>query len=475
MSDHTKTNNQSALYTLVTIWFFWGFVAASNGILIPLFKEKFHLEQWQSQLVDFAFYIAYTVGSVLYFVISGILKQDILNKIGYKNGIVYGLLISAVGTLIFIPAAGLSSFGLLLSGLFIVGLGFSLQQTATQPFMIALGDPSTGSQRINLGGAVNNFGSTVGPVLISAAIFGELTEDAAKNATIDSVKVPFLVLGILFLALAWFFKTAKLPNITNNEEVEIGTGVLKYPQLVLGMLAIFTYVGVEVTIGSNLGELLHQKQGLNSSQVSPYISLFWGSMMMGRWTAAVSSFDLSKTVKNILIVVMPFIAFAVVLVVNAMRGSDVSNLYPYAICVIFLVIAFFVAEEKPVKTLLIFSGMGLVAMLIGLFTEGNIALFAFMSGGLFCSVLWPSIFSLATAGLGKYTNQGSAFLIMMIIGGAIMPVLQGVVAEPLGIQMSYIVAVVCFAYLVFFGISVQTVLRKQGIDFDRDVKTKQGH
>eukprot|EP01137_Pigoraptor_chileana_P005080 Opistho-2@47686 len=247
----TQSNQKSHLYTLMTVWFFWSFVAASNGILIPLFKEKFGLEQWQAQLVDFAFYIAYTVGSILYFIVSSVIKSDILNKIGYKNGIVYGLIISALGTLLFYPAAEMKSFPLLLSALFIVGLGFSLQQTATQPFMIALGPPETGSHRINLGGAVNNLGGTIGPVIISFAIFGSIAADAAKNATIESVKLPYLILGALFVLLAIFFKVSKLPRITNDEEVEIGTGVLKYPQLVLGMIAIFMYVGVEVTIGSN--------------------------------------------------------------------------------------------------------------------------------------------------------------------------------------------------------------------------------
>lgn len=167
MENKTNSTNLPALYTLMTVWFFWSFVAASNGILIPLFKEKFELQQWQAQLVDFAFYAAYFVGSVLYLILSSIMKTDILNKIGYKNGIIYGLIISAVGSLIFYPAAETKSYFLLLTALFVVGLGFSLQQTATQPFMIALGPPETGATRINLGGAVNNFGGTIGPLIVS--------------------------------------------------------------------------------------------------------------------------------------------------------------------------------------------------------------------------------------------------------------------------------------------------------------------
>ncbi|WP_375445216.1 MFS transporter [uncultured Fibrella sp.] len=470
-----QTDNRSALYTLMTVWFFWSFVAASNGILIPLFKDKFQLTQTQAQLVDFAFYAAYFVGSILYLLISASIKTDILNRIGYKNGIIYGLLISALGTLLFYPAAEMKSYALLLSGLFIVGLGFSLQQTATQPFMIALGPPETGAQRINLGGAVNNLGGTIGPVIISFAIFGSISADAAANATIESVKVPYLILGALFLALAGFFKLSKLPHITNDEDVEVGTGVLKYPQLVMGMTAIFVYVGVEVTIGSNLGEYLKQTEKLDASQVSKYVSLFWGSMMIGRWTASIANFNPSAAMKRVLVFVVPFVAFAIVLSVNALYSGDVSDLYPYVICIFVMIATYLASREKPVTILLYFTAVGAILSIIGVFATGKVALFSLISGGLFCSILWPSIFSLGTAGLGKYTNQGAAFLIMMILGGAIIPLVQGKIADSVGIQLSYLTAVVCFAYLFFFGLRVQAILRKQGIDFDKAVVSKGGH
>ncbi|ADQ18205.1 MFS transporter [Leadbetterella byssophila] len=471
--ENNKTN-LPALYTLVTVWFFWSFVAASNGILIPLFKEKFDLLQWQAQLVDFAFYAAYFVGSVIYLLLSAMMKTDILNKIGYKNGIIYGLIISAVGSMIFYPAAESKSYFLLLTALFVVGLGFSLQQTATQPFMIALGPPETGATRINLGGAVNNFGGTVGPLIVSFAIFRSVSPEAAHNATIESVKFPYLVLGVLFILLALFFWVSKLPRITNDEEVEAGVGVLKFPQVILGMSAIFVYVGVEVTVGSNLPEYLKETQGLVSSQVSKYVAMFWGSMMVGRWTAAVGNFGLSEKMKKIMWVVVPFVAFGIVLYVNSILNGDVSDLYMYSFCVLVMIISFFVANEKPVKTLLIFTGMGAVMTLIGIFTTGQLALYCLISGGLFCSILWPSIFSLGTAGLGKYTNQGAAFMIMMILGGAVVPVLQGLLADKIGIQLSYLLAVACFAYLFWFGVRIQQVLRKQNIDFDQKVSSAKG-
>jgi FHS family L-fucose permease-like MFS transporter len=166
-----------------------------------------------------------------------------------------------------------------------------------------------------------------------------------------------------------------------------------------------------------------------------------------------------------------------VLGVNALGGSAVQDLLPYGFCVVMMIAAFFASQEKPVKTLLIYTACGAVTSLLGVIFTGKIALFLLISGGLFCSVLWPSIFSLGTAGLGKYTNQGAAFLIMMILGGAVIPVVQGILADSIGIQLSYLLAVACFGYLFFFGIRVQAVLRKQNIDFDKEVvkNTGKGH
>jgi len=468
MNQETKW---SQFGTLISVFFFWGFVAASNGILIPLFKEKMDLTQFQAQLVDLAFYIAYFVGAILYFIVARLWGQDPLNRIGYKNGIVYGLLFSALGALIFYPAAQTQSYGLFLTALFVVGLGFSLQQTAAQPYAIAMGNPATGSQRLNLAGGINNFGTTLGPVLVSLAIFGSAKEsavaEAAKNASLEDVKVPYLILGIAFILVALVFRFAKLPAVKNTEVIEKGYGALKYPQLVLGMIGIFVYVGVEVSIASNLGEYLKQKQNLDSSQIAHWVSLFWASMMIGRWTGAVSAFNPSKSLKPILIAIVPFIAFGVYMLINYLRGINVfSEMIPYAICIVVMILTYFMSQDKPARMQLIYSILGGTAMLIGIFTTGKISLFALISGGLFCSVMWPCIFNLAIAGLGKYTSQGSAFLIMMILGGAVIPPLQGAIADKIGIQESYWVCFACFIYLGWFAIKVKSVLQKQGIDFD---------
>src|SRR5438045_3564902 len=195
MQQQTKWSQFSIL---ISVFFFWGFVAASNDILIPVFKEKLNLEQWQSQMISFAFYVAYTVGSLIYFFVSKANGSDILNKIGYKNGIALGLVISAIGTLLFYPAAQSSSFPLMISGLFIVGLGFSLQQTAANPLVITIGDPKKGAQRLSMAGGINNIGTTIGPLVVSFAIFGSVI-GGVKLDSIEAVKTPYLILGVAFI------------------------------------------------------------------------------------------------------------------------------------------------------------------------------------------------------------------------------------------------------------------------------------
>lgn len=555
----TTQNNKSALTTLVTVFFFWGFIAASNGVFIPFCKTYFSIDQFQSQLVDFAFYGAYYIGALLLFILSGSLKKDIYNNWGYKNGIIYGLLLSAIGAFVMFPATAgaeqgqTSVFYFVLIALFIVGLGFSLQQTGANPFAIALGDPKTGSHRLNLAGGINSFGTTIGPVVVSLVIFGsatwstdELAQMISNNEiTLVTVQSLYLGVGVLFLAAAaLFYFSKKLPALKSDTKFEPankarnllvvltlvimgsfgyifstysgdviateaieqkrliilfialfavvsavfvaytsasktpeGWGAMKYPQLVLGMLAIFTYVGVEVTIGSNLGELL--KKGvdstglnaiglpvLNDSELGKYISLYWGGLMIGRWVGAITVFNPSKGLKTVLLILVPYVAFGVIIVANLVKYSFTSSeILFFGICIAVQILGFFLAKDSPVKTLKIFAFLGILGMLLGLFSSGNIALFAFLSGGLFCSIMWPCIFTLSIAGLGKYTSQGSAFLIMMILGGAIIPPVQGKLADVFNIQSSYWIAVACFGYLLFYAFRTKTVLDKQGVNY----------
>jgi FHS family L-fucose permease-like MFS transporter len=234
------------------------------------------------------------------------------------------------------------------------------------------------------------------------------------------------------------------------------------------MLAIFIYVGVEVAIGSNLGELLKLQEfgSMQSSDIAPYISMYWGGLMIGRWAGAISVFNLQGAKKTIALIIIPLIAFAVIMGVNIISGKDMRPLYYYVICIFVQIIAFFLSKDKPAKTLMIFGSFGIIAMLVGLFSTGTVAIYAFLAGGLACSIMWPAIFSLSIIGLGKYTSQGSAFLVMMILGGGIIPPIQGKLSDIIGIHQSYIVAVICFAYLTLFAVLVKGILKKQNIDID---------
>ena len=553
-------NNQSALTTLVTVFFFWGFIAASNGVFIPFCKTYFNIDQFQSQLVDFAFYGAYYLGALSLFVMSSSIKKDVLNNWGYKTAIVYGLLISAIGALIMLPFISGTTQGdtpvfyLVLLALFIVGLGFSLQQTAANPFVISLGDIDNGSQRLNLAGGVNSLGTTIGPIVIALIIFGstpltggELNQMILNNQIkLTTIQYLYLVVGFLFLAAAaLFYFSRKLPNTKTEATFEPakrakntlilltliivicfgvifksyttsenavsdaventrltlliiallavvgcliyanikaskkaeGWGAMKYPQLVLGMLAIFTYVGVEVTIQSNLGELLKSVSDkvnnlnplglkvMNDAEIAPFISLYWGGLMIGRWVGAIAVFNPSKGLKKWLLILVPYTALAVILLVNYGQYSYFEILL-FSFCIAIQIGGFFLAKDNPIKTLKIFSLLGIVGMVIGVFAAGELALYALLSGGLFCSIMWPCIFTLSIAGLGKYTAQGSAFLIMMILGGAIIPPLQGKLADIFSIQSSYWVAILCFVYLLIYTYRTKSALQKQGLNTD---------
>jgi FHS family L-fucose permease-like MFS transporter len=533
-----NSNQKQALYTLITVFFFWGFIAASNGVFIPFCKTYFKLDQFQSQLIDFAFYGAYYIGALFLFIFSSVRNTDIMNSWGFKSSIVKGLLLSAIGAVAMVTAVNgaspgdSSTFTYILGALFIVGLGFSLQQTAANPFAISLGDPEKGSHRLNLAGGINSFGTSIGPIVVSLALFGTVAsadidldaQIAANQITLSAVQLLYIGVGILFLAAACLFHfSKKLPDgkedssflgapkamsalisitlllilifyqvfnqyvgledgqsLSEASESLIlnlslfglfvvvgglllsnyfarknseGWGAMQYPQLVLGMLAIFTYVGVEVSIQSNLGDLLQTPSfgSLKPDEIAPYISMYWGGLMIGRWTGAITVFNPSNTLKKWLYIFVPYIAFGVVLSVNAISGFEVKHLFAFAICVTIQIVGFFIGRDKPTSTLMVFGILGVLAMLVGLYTTGTTAIFAFLSGGLFCSIMWPSIFSLSIKGLGKFTSQGSAFLVMMILGGAIIPPIQGKLADIIGIHQSYWVTVFCFLYLVIFA------------------------
>jgi FHS family L-fucose permease-like MFS transporter len=448
---------RTQLISVIFIFFFWGFVAAGNDILIPVFKDALHLEQWQSQMVSFAFYIAYTVGSLAYAIYSSFSGKDLVQRIGPKNGLILGLLVSATGTILFYPASQFASFGLMITGLFIVGLGFSLQQIVANPLVISLGNPETGSQRLSLAGGINNIGTTIGPLLVSYAIFGSVASNIERIANINQVQIPYLILGAAFIAMSIFLKFSSLPNKLTDDIIEspgqAKSNTLQIPQVWMGMIAIFLYVGVEVATASNLPELMKQELNMPTSQMASYVSLYWASLMIGRWTSAVDAFTSNVQTRKWLRFVMPYLAFVLFLMVNVLMNHDVQVFYIYSIPILILIIADLLAGGEPAKQLMVFASAGVLALVIGIFSNGMWSIYAFISVGLFCSTLWPCIFTIAIRGLGTRVNQASGYLIMMIMGGGIISLLQGKLSEDalLGIKNSYWVGVACFMYLAFYA------------------------
>jgi len=579
--EQPKPTNYGGVITLTSVFFFWGFIAAGNSVFIPFCKNFFDLDQFQSQLIDFAFYLAYYLGALTLFIISSQSGKDLVGSWGYKKSIVYGLVFSALGAGVMILSVESGTFVGMLFGLFIVALGFSLQQTSANPFMISLGDEATGSSRINLGGGINSLGTTIGPLIVALALFGTagaITDEAIKNLSLSKVIILYSCVGALFLGIAIMFNfSKKVPSGIRDEKTEkagkamgtllvitglllacfapvfnsyrsddakqlvelngdleqlqidengakmtqldsdqlhtklaieakiieiktplenqrmgwlaggllvivggiayasvrgakqkVGWGAMQYPQLTLGMLAIFIYVGVEVALASNLGELLKQDAfgAMTTSEIAPYVSMFWGSLMIGRWTGAINAFELKQMTKNILRFIVPLVAFAIVLLLTKLSGYNIDNLYYYVFCVFIQIAAFFFTNDKPAKTLLVFGILGIISTGIGVFSTGDSVIYGILAAGLCCSIMWPCIFSLSLGGLGKHQAQGSAFLVMMILGGAIIPPIQGKLSDLIGIQESYMISVACFAFLTWFAFQVKGILKKQGLAFE---------
>ncbi|WP_339920042.1 MFS transporter [uncultured Flavobacterium sp.] len=479
MSSENLQTKWGQFISLVIVFFFWGFVGSANDILIPVFKKVFTLSQVQSQLVAWAFYVAYFVGSIIFFLIS--LKVDVLQKFGYKKTLSAGLLLSAFGSFLFVPAATMESFPFFLTALFTVGLGFSIQQIVANPLAIKMGSPATGAHRLTLAGGVNSFGTTIGAILLGIALFG-MGQDKKTSLSLEDIKLPFIILGVAFIVVAIFMNFSKIENPAKVEKAVITDStdsfrILDYPQLYLGMLAIFIYVGTEVTIISNLPALLHTVEfgRILEDAISPFIALYWGSLMIGRWNGGVNVFNTSNLVNTALKFIVPALAFGVIIGANVFAQHDVSSFYIYPIWILLFIAVSFVGGKNAGKTLMLFGISGLLMMLAGLVcTDTEIAKFFFISGGLFLSIMWPSIFDLAIAGLGKNTGKASSFLIMMILGGGVIPLVQGSICDidltsPNGIfgiswtHFSYIVPLLGFAYLGFYGYYCPKILKRQGI------------
>jgi FHS family L-fucose permease-like MFS transporter len=434
--------------TITTLFFMWGFLTCMNDVLIPHLKELFHLSYLQSMLVQFVFFGAYFIGSVIYFVIS-YFKGDPINKIGYKNGMLLGLVIAAIGCFLFFPAARFSSYGLFLAALFMLGLGFTLLQIAANPYVSLLGKPEGASSRLNLSQAFNSLGTTIAPIIGGFLIF----EFFAVNGkiTAEATEVPYIIFTGVFLLLAALLYKIKLPDFRSEEVVEQGLGALKFPQLKLGIAAIFFYVGGEVCIGSFIINFLalDEIMGLSEAVGKNYLALYWGGAMIGRFLGAISlNQNINGLKKGMYMIVT---AGAVFLLILGIVDLSFNQIYVFLILIGVNLIGFFIGKAAPARTLSFFALISAALILLTIFSTGATAMWAILGVGLFNSIMWSNIFTLSIHGLGKYTSQGSSLLVMAILGGALLPLLQGAMADVIGIHYSFFIPVISYLYIAFFG------------------------
>lgn len=394
--DASQGGNYQVPLAIVTMLFFmWGFLTCLNDILIPHLKAVFDLNYTQIMLIQFTFFGAYFIMSIP--------SGSIIAKVGYKKGIVIGLLTSAVGALLFYPAASVISYPLFLTALFVLASGITLLQVAANPYVAVLGKPETASSRLNLTQAFNSLGTTVAPyfggVLILSSVAGLSPKEEAAM-----VQMPYVGLAIALALLAFVIWKSNLPVIATVEDHHAKAGklsdALKYRHLVLGAVGIFVYVGAEVSIGSFLVNFFGQSDiaGLAPATAAGFVSYYWGGAMIGR-----------------------FIGSALLQKINA--G----------------------------KLLALFALIAGSLVLVTVFTIGQFAMWTILCVGLFNSIMFPTIFTLGIDGLGKLTSQGSSILIMAIVGGAIIPVAQGALADTYGVQQAFILPAICYLYIMYYG------------------------
>ena len=441
-SKSTGNEYRGPFAIMTSLFFMWGFMTVFNDILIPRFKAAFTLNYFQAMLVQFAFFGAYFVGSLAYFLLSAI-TGDPIARIGYKNGVVIGLLFSAAGSALFWPAANAASYPMFLMALFVVGLGFALLQIAANPYVTILGPERTASSRLNLAQGFNSIGTTIGPLIAGWLIFEYFSRTGAHGA--ESVKVPYLAFCIVFLALSAVFYFIHLPHVGEGT-VEPGAGALRFPHVVMGVIAIFMYVGGEVAVGSTLVNFLGQPNiaGLPPAEASKYVSLFFGGLLTGRFMGAV---ELKTRNKKLLLVAIPLLAF---FLLWAVRGLDVVKFYAPLLVLCWGL--FQVGRSQAARTLTIFSGTVVVLLLVAILVGGRVAMWCVVGVGLFTSIIWSNTFSLALEGTGVLKSQVSSLLVMAILGGAVLPPLQGWVADTTkNLQISFVVPLVAYAYVTFYS------------------------
>ncbi|MFK7933322.1 MAG: sugar MFS transporter [Saprospiraceae bacterium] len=394
-----KTNTNTAFAFLVTLFFMWAFLTAMNDILIPFVKELFSFGYTEAALVQFCFFGA--------FALMAIPASKVLEKVGYKNGIVIGLCIMGIGALLFYPASKAVYYPLFLGALFVLATGVTMLQVAANPYVAVLGSPETAASRLNLAQGFNSIAKILAPLFGSYFILAGM-QDLPTEQQAEAVQVPYIGLGIALFLLASVFWFLKLPDMKDldgmQEEAIVNTNkksIWEFPHLLLGALAIFMYVGAEVSVASFLTSLLGEDYiaGLKPEDAGRYLSFYWGGLMVGRFLGAA-----------------------------------------------------ILQKIKSQNLLAIMAVSAMVLLVIGILSTGWVAAWCIILVGFCNAIMWSNIFTLSIDGLGKFTSQGSGLLVTAIVGGAILPLLQGFLADKIGLQLSYIVPVFAFGYILYYAL-----------------------
>lgn len=388
-----EMNTKFAFMAMTTLFFIWGFITALNDILIPHLKAAFSLNYTEAMLVQFCFFGAYFIVSPF--------AGKLIEKVGYQKGIIIGLITIALGCVIFYPAAEVEMYSIFLLGLFILAGGVTVLQVSANPYVAILGEEKTAASRLNLAQAINSLGHTLGPMFGAFLIFGGTT----AAITASSVQLPYLIIAAAMLIVACVFFWIKLPVIKEVEDPEAAgntkDSIFKHPSLLFGTLAIFLYVGAEVSIGSFLVNFFAENHigGLSEKEASKMVSYYWGAAMIGRFIGAA---------------LMRFMAPSLLLAINSI----------FAIALITLTVQF----------------------------DGQVAMWSIIAVGLFNSIMFPTIFTLAIKGLGPLTGRGSGLLCQAIVGGAVLPMFQGIAADIYSVQASFIVPAFAYVYIAWFAL-----------------------
>ncbi|WP_166921100.1 MFS transporter [Flavobacterium poyangense] len=446
----------SVITTITLIFFLWGFTIGENILFIPLLKAKFSLTNFQSHLVDFSFYVAYLFGSLLYLLIA-IKRFSWLENFGSRKVMITGLLLSAIGTFCLVIATNTNSYLLLVSSFFTLALGFSTQQIVAHPLILKLGDELHSTSRLLLASGFHAFGITITPPIVNSFIFDKIS-GSDLIISLSYLQPIYMTITCLYLFFAVCFYIMKLPPNEKTTKNTISTGsVLQYPQLQMGMIAVFCCAGSETSLQNNLPALIGSSKILNLQvkDAMHYFSLFGGSLMIGRWTAAAYNFNFTKYISTLFLFLSPVVAFCILLLANGLNGTDLTQIIDYLPFIFILPFVLLLSGKSPEKMLLYASISSIALIYCSFFFTGKIGMYCIIAEANFSGLMWSCIFIISTKGLGKHMQQGAALLLMMVLGGVLIPPLQGLMLDEdsIGTRNSFFLPIFFLLYVAVFAAS----------------------